>query len=153
AYWRERANALRSEFNSVDAQIAYLRSRLNQNQSPIYNYGSYPNIYGYPNVYGYPNNNGSYPNIYGYPNVYGYPNNGSYPNVYGYPTGRRYGSPYERRRSRNQGTVTAPRAGAPNQGVIITGSGPSRRQIPSQRRLGVGVQLISPYTYTTPYQP
>ena len=146
AYWRDRASALRSDFNSVDAQIDYLRSRSVQNQGPIYNYG-------YPDVYGYPNN-GSYPNIYGYPDIYGYPNNGSYPNVYGsYPTGRRYGSPYERRRSRNQGTVAAPRAGVRNQGVINMGSGPLRKQIPTQRRLGFGVQLISPYTYTTPYQP
>src|SRR5258706_506858 len=49
AYWRERASALRSDFNSVDAQIDYLRSRPVQNQGPIYNYGSYPNVYGYPN--------------------------------------------------------------------------------------------------------
>ena len=143
AYWRDRASALRSEFNSVDAQINYLRSRSVQNQRPIYNYG-------YPDVYGYPNN-GSYPNVYGYPDVYGYPNNGSYRNVYGYPTGRQYPSPYGRRRSRNQGTVAAPRPGALNQGVIITGSGPLRKQIPTQRRLGFGAQLISPYT--TPYQP
>ncbi len=42
AYWRDRASALRNDFSSVDAQIDYLRSRPVQNQSPIYNYGSYP---------------------------------------------------------------------------------------------------------------
>jgi hypothetical protein len=137
AYWRDRASALRSDFSAVDAQIDYLRSRPVQNQGQIYNYG-YPDIYGYPN-------NGSYPN------VYGYPNNGSSPNVYSYPRGRRYPSPYERHRSRNQGTVGASRAGAPNLGVFNTGSGPLRRQIPTQRRLGLGVQLVAPYT--PPYQP
>src|SRR6266550_2009215 len=108
AYWRDRASELRSDFNSVDAQIDYLRSRPVQDQGPIYNYE--PNRYGYPNVYGYPNNgpypnvygypnNGPYPNVYrypnngSYPNVYRYPNNGSYPNVYGYPTGRQYPYP------------------------------------------------------------
>jgi hypothetical protein len=156
AYWRDRASALRSDFNSVDAQIDYLRSRSIQNQGPTYDYGAYPNVYGYPNNGSYPNIYG-YPNVYGYPNngsypnVYGYPNNGSYPNVYGYPTGRQYPSPYDRRRSRNLGTVAAPRAGAPNRGVINTGSGPLRPQIPTRRRLGFGVQLISPYP--TPYQP
>ncbi len=70
AYWRDRASALRDDMNSVDAQIDYLRSRLAQNQSPIYSYG-YPNDYGYPNN-GYPSN--GYPNN-GYPNN-GYPNNG-----------------------------------------------------------------------------
>jgi hypothetical protein len=103
AYWRDRASALRSEFDSVDAQIAYLRSRPVENQGPIY---------GYPNVYGYPNN--------GYPNVYGYPNNG-YPNVYGYPNngypnGQQYPSPYERRRARNQGTTNGRR---PDFGVQV----------------------------------
>ena len=132
AYWRDRASALRSDFNSVDAQISYLRSRTVQNQSPIYN--SYPNVYGYPNngypnVYGYPNN--------GYPNVYGYPNNG-YPNVYGYPNGPQYPSPYERRRSRDLGRVAVP-----NRGV----------QIPTRRRPDFGVQVITPYPYPAPYQP
>jgi hypothetical protein len=106
AYWRDRASKLRSEFDSVDAQIAYLRSRSVENQSPFYNNG-------YPNVYGYPNN-GSYPNIY------------SYPNVYGYPNGQQYPSPYERRRSRNQGTVPG-------------------------RRPDFGIQVITPYP--PPYQP
>ena len=146
AYWRDRANALRSEFNSVDAQIAYLRSRSNQNQGPIYNNGSYPNVYGYPNIYGYPNvygypNSGSYPNVYGYPNngsypnVYGYPNTGSYPNVYGnpgvygsYPNGQQYPSPYGRPRSRNPGA-----------------------QFPTRRRPDFEVQVITPYP--TPVQP
>jgi hypothetical protein len=118
-YWRDRASTLRSDFNSVDAQIEYLRSRPVQNQRPFYN---------------------------SYPNVYGNPNNGSYPNVYGYPTGRQYPSPYDRRRSRNLGTIAAP-----NRGVINTGSGPLRSQIPTRRRLDFGVQLISPDT--TPYQP
>jgi len=136
AYWRDRASALRSDFNSVAAQIDYLRSRPVQNQAPIYN--------SYPNVYGYPNN--GYPNAYSYPNVYGYPNNGSYRNVYGYPTGRPYPSPYDRRRSPNLGTIAAP-----NRGLINTGSGPLRSQIPTRRRLDFGVQLISPDT--TPYQP
>src|SRR5258708_1490539 len=44
AYWRDRASALRSDFNSVDAQIDYLRSVSVQDQSPIYSYG-YPNVY------------------------------------------------------------------------------------------------------------
>lgn len=86
-YWRDRASALRSDFNSVDAQIEYLRSRPVQNQRPFYN---------------------------SYPNVYGYPNNGSYPNVYGYPTGRQYPSPYDRRRSPNLGTIAAPNRGVIN---------------------------------------
>jgi len=131
AHWRERANALRSDFNSVDAQINYLRSRSVQNQGPIYNYGPYPNVYGYPDVYGYPNS-------------------GPYPNVYGtYPRGRQYRSRNERYRSR--GTVYTQRAGAPNQVVINTGSGPLWQQIPTQRRPRFGAQLISPYT--PPYQP
>ena len=118
-YWRDRASALRSDFNSVDAQIEYLRSRPVQNQRPFYN---------------------------SYPNVYRYPNKGSYPNVHGYPTGRQYPSPYDRRRSPNLGTIAAA-----NRGVINTGSGPLRSQIPRRRRLDFGVQLISPDT--TPYQP
>jgi hypothetical protein len=116
AYWRDRASALRSEFNSVDAQIDYLRSRSDQNQRPIYNYGypdvygypnsgSFPNVYGYPDVYGYPNN-GSYPKVYA-TRMFRYPNNGSYPNVYGYPTGRQYPSPRET--PLESGTVVAPR--------------------------------------------
>jgi hypothetical protein len=135
-YWRDRASALRSDFNSVDAQIEYLRSRPVQNQRPFYN--------SYWNVYGYPSN--GYPNAYSYPNVYGYPNNGSYPNVYGYPTGRQYPSPDDRRRSPNLGTIAAP-----NRGVINTGSGPLRSPNPTRRRLDFEVQLISPDT--TPYQP
>ena len=131
-YWRDRASALRNDFSSVDAQIDYLRSRPVQNQSPIYNYGSDPNVYGYRNVYGYPNN-------------------GSYPNVYGYPNGGQYPSPYERRRSRNLGTMATPGAGAPNRGVINTGSGSLGPRIPRRRHLGVGAQLSSPYP--TPYQP
>ena len=115
AYWRDRASALRSDFNSVDAQIDYLRSRLAQNQGQIYN---------------------------SYPNVYGYPNNG-YPNVYGYPNGRQYPSPYDRRRSRDLGTVAAP-----NQGVLNTG----RPQIPTRRRPDFGVQVIAPYSYPNPDQ-
>ena len=125
AYWRDRASALRSEFNSVDAQIEYLRSRQAQNEAA--NYNTYPNVYGYPN-------NG-YPNIYGYPNVYGYPNN-SYPNVYGYPN-------YDRRRSRDLGTVTAPNRG------VLTG----RPQIPPRRRPDFGIQVIRPYPYPNPNQP
>jgi hypothetical protein len=125
AYWRDRASALRSDFNSVDAQISYLRSRTVQNQNPIYN--------SYPNVYGYPNN--------GYPNVYGYPNNG-YPNIYGYPNSGQYPSPYDRRRSRDMGT-------APNRGVLNTG----RPQIPTRRRPDFGVQVITQYPYPNPYQP
>ena len=50
--WRDRASALRSDFNSVDAQIEYLRSRPVQNQRPFYN--SYPNVYGYPTGRQYP---------------------------------------------------------------------------------------------------
>jgi len=47
--------------------------------------------------------------------------------------------------------MAAPGAGAPNRGVINTGSGPLGPQIPIRRHLGVGVQLISPYP--TQYQP
>lgn len=127
AYWRDRANTLRSNFTSVDAQLDYLRSRSVENQSPLYNYGSYPNVYG------------------GYPNVYEDPNNGSYPKVYG-PY-----NPYARHRSRTVRTVTAPRGGALNRGLVTTGSGPLRSQIPKRGRPGFGAQLISPYT--APYQP
>src|SRR5258706_265581 len=144
AYWRDRASALRSDFNSVDAQISYLRSRTVQNQSPIYN--SYPNVYGYPNngypnVYGYPNN--GYPNVYGYRNN-GYPNVYGNPNVYRYPNSGQYPSPYDRRRSRDLGTVAAP-----NRGVLNTG----RPQIPTRRRPDFGVSVIAPYPYPNPYQP
>src|SRR5258706_5451258 len=68
AYWRDRANALRADFDSVDAQIDYLRSRSVENQSPIY----YSNFYD------------------------------------SYEIGRPYPSTYERRRSRNLGTLIAP---------------------------------------------
>jgi hypothetical protein len=121
AYWRDRASALRSDFTSVEAQIDYLRSRSVENQSPIYSSGSYPNVFGYPNV--------------------------NDP----YLTGRPHPSPYERRRSRNVVIVAAPRAGAPNGGLIDTGSRPVRPRIPTRRRLDFGAPLISPYT--TPYQP
>lgn len=121
AYWRERANALRSDFNVVDAQIDYLRSRSTENQGPIYSYGPYPNVYGYPNVYD------------------------------PYSTGRLNLSPFERRRSRNQGSVAGPRASALNGSLLNTGSGTSRSQISPRRRLGFSAQLISPNN--TPYQP
>jgi len=131
AYWRNRASTLRGDFASVDAQVDYLRSRSAENQSPISNYGAYPNVYG------------------GYPNVDEYPNNGSYPRVYG-----RY-DPYERYRSRNSRTYAAPQRGALNQaqnrGLITRGSGRLRTQAPTRRRSRFGAQLISPYT--DPFQP
>jgi hypothetical protein len=116
AYWRDRADALRGDFDSLDAQIDYLRSRSVENQSPVYGYGSYPNVYGYSNFYD------------------------------SYQTGRPYPSPYERRRSRNLGNLVAPRVGAPNGGLIETRSGPLRPRIPTRLPLGFGSQLISPYT-------
>ena len=98
SYWRGRARALRTEIATVDAQIGYVRGRLNEVKEDSLNnlvltdvYPIWPNQPGglpYPN-YPYPNYpypNYPYPNSpYGFPRARPIPGMG-YPYPYGYPT-------------------------------------------------------------------
>ena len=103
SYWRGRARALRAEIATVDAQIGYVRGRLNEVKEDSLNNLVLTDVYpiqpnqpwglpypNYPNS-NFPNSNYPYPG-YPYPN-YPYPNypypNYPYPNSpYGFPRAR-----------------------------------------------------------------
>lgn len=58
---------------------------------------------------------------------------------------------FDRVRTRDLGTVMAPRAGAPNQALINTGVAPLRPRNPMRPSIGFGASLVSPYAF--PIQP